>query len=179
MDKLISLINARRADLANARDAYERVGQELSALADKYLNAEAYVRELEIELRALQQADELRPLGLETTTAPEPQPEHQLIAELPRRGGRQKGAISLKWREALSDLVAAGNQPVSPERFYLLTRARLGLAESSARDRFPLRAAKARRPTRIGQVFDARQISGSFEQRTKVRLTGRTKHHGR
>lgn len=36
---------------------------------------------------------------------------------------------------ALSDIVAAGNNPLEFAQFYLLTRARLGLAETSVRER--------------------------------------------
>lgn len=90
------------------------------------------LRDTEIELRALELASSLRPGGGSPSILPNPLSED---APAPRRGGRQPGSISRKWRQALADFVAAGNAPVDQSAFYLLTRGRTGLAASSVRER--------------------------------------------
>jgi hypothetical protein len=91
----------------------------------------------ELELRALQKATELRPRAQSSQdpdlTTDDPDAD---LFELPseKRGGRQPGAISRKWRGILNDIYA--NEPVTTEMVVLLASGHgLDLQEGSALSR--------------------------------------------
>ena len=123
-------IAERQADLDNAKAAVERATIAMEDAARLFEDAERKAKAIEIELNALLEADKLRPA---TAEADKDASRDTVIPS--RRKGRQPGSISKKWRDALTDFVAVGNHPVEISRFYLMTRARLGLAESSVRER--------------------------------------------
>jgi septal ring factor EnvC (AmiA/AmiB activator) len=129
MDKLDKEIEAKARERDAVKDRVTTLRAQIDDITRKHDEAAATLRDYEIELRALTHAASLRPIAPTNDAVATPD-----VVE-PRRGGRQKGSISKKWRRALADLVAAGNQPMDPERFYLLTRGRLGLAESSVKER--------------------------------------------
>lgn len=130
---LAERIEEIRAALAEGESQLERVEAAMRAAAQKFSDAEKYVERLRIELDVLQQADRLRPPSSQAVIASADATDNSVRPR--RRGGRQPGSIAKKWRLALSDLVAAGNRPIDMDQFYLLTRGRLGLTESSARER--------------------------------------------
>ena len=134
MDRLTDLISTRRADLQRAEERENNLEEAVRVAAERYLEAVEYREKLAVELKALVQADELRPAAsagvLQPTVA---------VIEPPssegKRGGRQPGAISKRWREALSWCVATGNPPRSAEAFQAELQKKLGLTEASVRER--------------------------------------------
>lgn len=127
------IIEIRQA-VAEAEAQLARQDAALRAAAEKYADAEKYLSQIKTELQAYEEADRLRPSvdGAISTVATD---DTDGAATVKKRGGRKPGSISRKWREALSDLVSAGNKPLNQEQFYLLTMGRLGLAEASIRER--------------------------------------------
>lgn len=84
----------------------------------------------EFELRMLEKAAKLRPaLPAQTASVEAP------AQDGTRRGGRQPGSISVKWREALLAWAKDGNKPLDIDGIYLLTRPILGLTHASVRER--------------------------------------------
>lgn len=136
MDQLESYIAKRREARALLEVQVESAKAALEAAKGTLELALSELREADIEIRALERATTLRPAGAPPTGS---DPDDLVRQNAPRekqaRGGRQPGSISHKWRAALSDFVAAGNNPVELQQFYLLTRARLGLSEASVRER--------------------------------------------
>ena len=127
LDKIIQDAIKRRDHLKGATVGLE---YKLHEVEERLANTKAELRDVEVELAALKRAAEIRPINVDIPFAPEK-------AEPPavKRGGRQPGSLSMKWRLALADIVAAGNNWVDHQQFYLLTRGRLRLNESSVRER--------------------------------------------
>ncbi len=127
------IVEIRQAD-AEAEAQLARQDAAFRAAAEKYADAEKYLTQIKTELQAYEEADRLRPsVGGAIAIGETDEADGSVTGK--KRGGRKPGSISRKWREALSDLVSAGNKPLNQEQFYLLTRGRLGLAEASVRER--------------------------------------------
>lgn len=140
MDKLETYIARCRQARSALENQAENAKAALEAAKTTYENLQQDIRLADVEIRALEKAASLRPHG-EAGTGADPRDlvsgQSAIIAAQDKsaRGGRQPGSISMKWRSALSDVVAAGNAPVEFQQFYLLTRARLGLTEASVKER--------------------------------------------
>jgi hypothetical protein len=150
MDELDKIIDRRRREVNSYRERAAALTAEAEAIKARIGESDATLRAAEIELRALEQAAKLRPIHVRVeaigpaaigpdlrVTAPvaHEQIPSFLAPEPKKRGGRKPGSISKTWRLALADLVCAGNNPLDPNQFYLLTRGRLGLNETSVRER--------------------------------------------
>jgi hypothetical protein len=131
MDLLSKKIAETKQAVIAAEEQLVRNEAAMAAAAEKYQETERYLSRLKTELQAYEDADRLRPVGYE----PDPNDHATAVVTGTKHKGRKPGSISIKWRQALSDLVSAGNRPVDQQQFYLLTRGRLGLAEASVRER--------------------------------------------
>jgi hypothetical protein len=139
MDQLDKLIASKRSERADLNSKVEAAKAKFTAAKSEYDVAVAEFQRVEIELRAYEHACAIRP-GDDGARRADPEDlirdsSSRLHIVRQPRGGRQPGSISQRWRLALSDFVALGNAAVEMERFYLVTRGRLGLAEASVRER--------------------------------------------
>ena len=144
MDELDKIIEQRRQDVSSYRERTTALTAEAEAIKARISETDATLRAAEIELRALEQAAKLRPLrehatlpglGFEPIAPAGSSVLNVTPTEPKKHRGRQPGSIAKTWRLALADLVCVGNNPIDPGQFYLLTRGRLGLNETSVKER--------------------------------------------
>lgn len=136
MDRLKQAIADLDLQRRNTAIRLEALEAQIVDLTRKRDEVAATIKDFDIELRALRTADTLRPVrDLDPDLVITANDGTVVVAEIKKNKGRQQGALSTRWKEALSDLHAAGNQPVTVEQFYLLTRARTGGTEASVRER--------------------------------------------
>jgi hypothetical protein len=126
MDKLDDAIARLRTSVSTLKAAVDTRQASFDEASRRLDEAKSVLRDAENELRIFERAAALRPSAHAPPQDAEPDA---------RRGGRQKGSLSRKWKRALADFVLAGNSPVEFDTFYLVTRARLGLSQASVRER--------------------------------------------
>jgi hypothetical protein len=89
-----------------------------------------------IELRALEEAAALRPIDVVGFTAVPVKPVMRLAdGDEPKRGGREPGCISKKWRVALRDLARRSNPYRTTDEIYLVTRTRVRASLPAVKER--------------------------------------------
>jgi hypothetical protein len=109
---------------------------EIEAKRKLFADAQRQVETIGIELRALEQAAQLRPIPV---LAPVPPGHVRVQAHTkPKFRGRQIGSLTKKWRSALADLARHGNPLRSMDATLEIAGKRAKVTPASARERMRL-----------------------------------------